>query len=146
MDRFTGTWRLVEWRASVGDSEQEPFGGQATGLLTYTDEGRMSATLMRTDRPHLAATTLGSANARDRARAAAGYLAYAGTFRIEGDEIVHGVEVSLFPNWVGGEQRRDVQWATNDVGGEDLILSAFSHPAGRKPVMNRLRWRRVTEW
>ncbi len=146
MERFVGTWRLVEWIARVGDKEQQPYGGKATGLLTYTGDGRMNATLMRTDRPSLSATTLGSATASERARAAAGYLSYAGTFRIEANEVVHTVEVSLFPNWVAGEQRRLVEWEANPAGGEDLILSASSQPKGRKPVMNRLRWRRLDEW
>jgi hypothetical protein len=146
MERFVGTWRLVDWNATVGDVPERPFGGKATGLLTYTADGRMSAALMRTDRRVVPSRTLGSATAADRARAAGGYLSYAGSYRVEGNEVVHTVEVSLFPNWVGGEQRRSVEWISNPIGGKDLILSALSQPAGRKPVMNRLRWRRLTEW
>lgn len=146
MERLVGSWRLVEWTARVGDNDQQPFGGKATGLLTYTGDGRMNATLMRTDRPLLSARTLGSATASERARAAGGYLNYAGTYRTEGSEVVHSVEVSLFPNWVGTEQRRLVEWEVNQTGGEDLILSASSQPKGRKTVLNRLRWRRLEEW
>lgn len=145
MERFIGTWRLVEWMATVDGSPQRPFGGKPTGILIYTRDGWMSAALMRADRPDLPASTLGSATARDRARAATGYLHYAGRFRVEGPTVIHTVEVSLFPNWVGSEQVRTVTWEPNEDGSHDLVLAAESHPAGRKPVMNRLRWRRVSD-
>lgn len=33
-------------------------------------------------------------------------MAYAGTYEIDGNSVVHYVDISLFPNWIGGEQRR----------------------------------------
>jgi hypothetical protein len=42
----------------------------------------------------------------ERAQAAKSYLSYAGTYEIGDGEVVHHVEVSLFPNWVGKALRR----------------------------------------
>jgi hypothetical protein len=145
MQDLVGTWRLVEWTFSVdGQRQRKPFGGDPVGLLTYTADGHMSATLMRRDRPQPDTTTLSAAPASERAQIAAGYVAYAGPYRLEGDTVVHRVEVSLFPNWVGGEQARRIEWVTNEAGGVDLELSTPPEPTdGGRTAVNRLRWRRV---
>lgn len=139
MSRLVGTWELVEWTATVGERVQRPFGGDVIGRLTYTIDGHMWATLMRRDRTLISATTLASATAADRAAAAAGYLNYAGTYSEENGRVVHHVELSLMPNWVGGDQVRNVDWE-----GDDLILTTDPEPGRSGEVItNRLRWRRL---
>ena len=57
-NELVGTWRLVDWTFCVdGSRERRPFGGNATGLLTYTPDGRMWAALMRKDRPDVPTRT-----------------------------------------------------------------------------------------
>lgn len=138
MDSLVGTWRLVDWTASVDETVTRPFGGKAEGILTYTDDGRMWATLQRKDRAPLGSGTLAAATAEQRAAAAAGYLSYAGRYEVDGDRVIHHVEVSLFPDWVGDHQIRLIGW---DDG--DLILSTEPQttPSGRV-VVNQLQWRR----
>lgn len=139
MSDLVGTWELVEWTATVGERTQRPFGGDVVGRLTYTVDGHMWATLMRRDRTLIQATSLAGATASDRAAAAAGYLNYAGRYT-EGDgRVTHHVELSLMPNWVGGDQVRNVGWE-----GDDLILTTDPEE-GRtgEPIVNRLRWRRI---
>lgn len=50
----------------------------------------------------------GQWNATDaeKARAYDGVMSYCGTYEVQGKEILHRVEFSLFPNWEGGTQRR----------------------------------------
>ncbi|MDJ0960126.1 MAG: lipocalin-like domain-containing protein [Acidimicrobiia bacterium] len=140
MQSLIGTWRLVEWTLTLdGVPAAKPFGGNPTGLLTYADDGRMSATLMRTDRPSLGSTTLAAAKEAQRAAAAAGYVAYAGTYEIVGDEVHHRVEVSLFPDWVGGVQQRRMAWQDGDL----VLSSVGTVTRDGKTAVNRLRWRRI---
>ena len=124
----------------------KPFGGVTTGLLTYTPEGRMWGTLMRVDREPVDGHTLAAAPADQRALAAAGYLNYAGSYRVEGSTVIHSVEVSLFPNWIGGDQHRSMEWVENERGGHDLVLSARSTTDEGTSTYNRLQWRRLEEW
>ncbi|MGH8912698.1 MAG: lipocalin-like domain-containing protein [Acidimicrobiia bacterium] len=139
MSRLVGTWELMDWTASVGDRVQRPFKGAAIGRLTYTDDGFMWATLMRKDRPAVAAASLAGATATERAAVAAGYLNYAGTYTANGHRVVHHVDVSLLPNWVGRDQERIITWL-----GDDLELSTEPE-RGRSGefIVNRLRWRRL---
>lgn len=138
MESLVGTWRLVDWTASVDDTVTRPFGGRAEGILTYTEDGRMWATLQRKDRTPLGSGSLAAATAEQRAAAAAGYLSYAGSYTVDGDRVIHHVEVSLFPDWVGDEQIRLIGWEDGD-----LVLSTEPQttPSGRV-VVNRLQWRR----
>jgi hypothetical protein len=141
MHALVGTWRLVEWIVTLdGRPGARPFGGNATGLLTYTGDGRMWAALMRTDRPRLGSTTLAGASAEARAFAAAGYLSYAGTYEVEGDVVHHHVEVSLFPDWIGGVQERHIGWQDGDL----VLASAGTITEDGITAANRLRWKRIT--
>lgn len=142
---LVGTWKLVEWTAAVDGNPVTPFGGETTGLITYTADGRMWGTLMRVDRSPVDGDTLAAAPESERAAAAAGYLNYAGTYRREGSTVVHEVEVSLFPNWIGTDQIREMEWAPNDNGGQDLMLSAQSTSRKGEIVTNHLIWRRLEE-
>ena len=78
-----------------------------------------------------------------RAAAAAGYLAYSGAYTIENDDVLHHIELSLMPNWVGRTERRHVEWLpTGD--GEDLVLSTPpTRTDGGRTAVNRLRWERI---
>lgn len=145
-ERLVGTWRLVDWTFCVdGSRERRPFGGNATGLLTYTSDGRMWAALMRKDRPAVPARTLSAASADLRAAVAAGYLNYAGRYRADDGHVDHHVEISLFPNWVGGVQRREITWIENGDTGPDLQLSTpETRTDNGRTTVERLRWRRIT--
>lgn len=139
MSKLVGTWELVEWTATVGDRVQRPFGGDVVGRLTYTADGHMWATLMRRDRTLISAATLAGATAADRAAAAAGYLNYMGTYTENGSKVVHHVDLALMPNWVGGDQERNIAWL-----GDDLELSTDpENGRSGETIVNRLRWKRI---
>ena len=144
MHRLIGTWRLVKWTFTVNESRPtHPWGGDPVGLLTYTDDGRMNASLMSIGRPPAPTRTLSAAPADIRAAAAAGYLAYAGAYTIQDDDVLHHIEVSLMPNWVGRTERRHIEWLPNGSG-EDLILSTPpTRTDGGRTAVNRLRWARI---
>ena len=138
MRDLTGDWELVEWTASVGDTVTRPFGGDVIGRLSYTPGGRMWAALARRDRPHLGTTTFAAAAADQRAASSRSFLAYSGRYEVDGDVVVHHVDVSLFPDWIGGEQVRRIEW-----DGDELVLSSPPETTtGGRSVVNHLRWRR----
>lgn len=138
MQTVVGNWFLVEWIATVDATLVRPFGGVAEGFLTYTADGRMWAALQRSDRSRLGTGTLAAASADQRAAVAAGYLAYGGRYTVDGDRVIHHVETSLFPDWIGDDQVRIVEWVE-----DDLVLSTPPEATvGGRLVVNRLRWRR----
>jgi hypothetical protein len=135
-----GTWRLLSWEnRSVADGGvSHPLGEDAVGYIMYGRDGYMSVAISRPDRARFAAGDLLGGGAGERARAAETYVSYCGTYEFRGDTVVHFVELSLFPNWVGAEQERLVE-----VAGDRLVLSTRPILLGGVQRTAHLIWERV---
>jgi hypothetical protein len=102
-----GRWRIIAWRQDYDDGRvTHPFGETIHGFVQYNADATMLLQLTAGARRQF--ETGGQWNAADaeKAHADSTCLAYAGTFSVTEDEIHHKVEISLFPNWVGGTQTR----------------------------------------
>jgi len=120
---LVGTWRLVSWESRDADGEvSHPFGREPLGYLIYTADGYMSAILTPVDRLPFAAGDILRGTGEEQARAAATCIAYAGPYTVHEGRVLHHVETSLFPNWVGGAQER--RYA---LEGDRLSLSTAPH-------------------
>lgn len=135
-----GTWRLRSWR-SVGADEStiEPFGPRPLGWLVYTADGHMITTISTRDREPIGGDLLSGPDA-GRLEAFATFLAYSGTYRMDGSQVVHQVEMSLFPDWIGTEQRRYVAVSAD---GRSLDLSTDTVAAAGRIGRHVLSWERV---
>lgn len=137
---LVGTWRLLSWQATGEDgSTREPFGAEPLGYVVYTADGRMITTISRGDRAPIGGDLL-SGPETGRLDAFASFIAYSGTYRVEGQDVVHLVEMSLFPDWVGTLQRRSVELSDD---GRHLTLSPGRLRAGGRTERQVLRWERV---
>ena len=144
MRSLIGTWRLLEWTFTVDDSRPtRPWGGNPAGLLTYTEDGRMSASLMSNGRPGAPTRTLSAAPIEIRAAAAAGYLSYAGSYSMDGNDVLHHIELSLMPNWVGTTERRLIEWTPSEDGFDLILSTPPTKTDGGRLAVNRLRWERM---
>lgn len=106
-DNLIGRWHLVSWRQEYDDGRIVlPFGDHPRGIIDYTEPNFMSCTIARADRAKFESGGQWSASAEEKADAYDGYLSYCGTFELQGDSVLHHVEFSIYPNWVGSSQRR----------------------------------------
>jgi hypothetical protein len=136
---LVGTWRLVSFEAQDAEGAiSYPFGREADGFITYTNDGRMAVHFGAADRARLADGDWVAGADAEIAAAARVYFAYCGTYEVHGDTVVHRIESSLMPNWVGGEQTRHV--ARN--GGTITLTTPPTLVGGRSQV-GTLVWRRV---
>jgi len=138
-ERLLGAWSLVSFVVRRdGQPDRFPFGDDAVGLIVYEPSGRMSAVLSARERSS-GATRLEDAHrvsAEAKAASYDSYLSYAGRWRIDGDEVVHDVELALVPEVGGREQRRRVR-----LDGDELVLS-YDVDGRRGVARFELRWRR----
>ena len=143
---LVGSFDLVSWTSADGS---EPFGGASVGFLHYGADGTMSAQLMKSGREPLGFPPRELRNAREvllkpwtipfhldvmkavgrYMNASANYVAYAGTFEVKGDQVIHHVQISLIPDWVGTDLVRQAK-----LDGDLLTL--------RLPEDEDLVWRR----
>jgi hypothetical protein len=138
-DQILGRWNIVSWLQLYDDGRrQAPLGDNLEGFIRYLDDGDMVCMIADANQP--AFTTGGQWNASEdeRARAYSSMLAYAGKWRIEGDIVVHAVELSLFPNWKGGDQRRQVR-----LEGDTLYIEARLEPGTAEARTAQLKWQRA---
>ena len=96
-----GTWRLVAASATTAEGRQiaTPYGPNPLGLLTYTADGSMAALISHSGRKPLSADRISSPTT-ERAEAFATFFAYAGSYSIDGQRVIHHVEISSVQNWV----------------------------------------------
>ena len=104
---LVGSWRLVSWENRDADGTVSyPMGRDVQGYIMYNPDGYMSVIITGPDRPAFRDADLGGGTDEERARAAATCIAYCGRYELQAGRVVHYVELSLFPNWVGTTQER----------------------------------------
>jgi len=138
-----GSWRLRQW-VSVTDegADSLPMGDAPNGLLIYAADGLMITMLGPGDRPRFASDDVTGGTVDERASAFASFVAYGGTFDIDGDTVHHHVETSLYPNWIGTVQRR--RWELDETG-RRLTLTSPPITLGGLTRIQRLTWERARD-
>ncbi|MEG4812725.1 lipocalin-like domain-containing protein [Microcoleus sp. F8-D3] len=105
--QFVGSWRLVSWENKDAEGKVTyPFGKDSLGYLMYTADGHMCATFSKTKRPIFPSGDILGGTLEEQARAVQTYITYCGKYELQEGKVVHRVEVSLFPNYVGTNQVR----------------------------------------
>jgi lipocalin-like protein len=138
-ESVVGTWELVRFQGRNAKGEtKSAFRGSAQGLLVYTAEGYMSAVLSEVDRPSFRSSDYRGGTPDEALMAVKTYISYCGRYTIAGDTIKHHVELSLYPNWVGHDQVRNLRFENGM-----LILSTPSFLLSRDAWTFELAWKRV---
>lgn len=133
VEALIGSWQLRTYDLRTADDViiSRPLGDDPHGLLLYTADGRMAVFHARRGRETPAARSWAAVESEDRAAASLGFDSYAGRYEWLGDRVVHQVEISLLPSWIGA---RLVRLARLD--GDTLTLRADRMPADRAtPVL-----------
>jgi hypothetical protein len=138
---FIGAWRLVSMESQTSDGRVRlPYGSNARGYITYTAEGYMCVAIMDATRPRFAAANdFVDGTPEEQIAAGKRYISYAGSYTIRDEHvIVHHVEVSLFPNWIGADQERFYEF-----NGNRLTLRTPPVLIQGKQRTSHLTWERV---
>ena len=136
---FVGTWRLISFETVEASGETSyPYGKDATGYVIYNEDGYVTFTIMGPDRRRFASADMRAGSLEDKRAAFDTYFAYLGTYEVKSDKVVHHVELSLFPNWTGGDQVRFFEFS-----GDLLILRTPPLALGGPERTLRVVWQRV---
>ena len=142
-----GAWQLHCWRIEYGVTRSNPsepqavsypFGQDASGFILYTPDGIMSASICEPGRPRLSQANVRNAPTSEQAEAFKSYFSYSGRWKVEGKNVIHTVELSLNPAFVGTDQIRQV-----DVLDDNRMQLSAQERIGADEFRNHiLEWKR----
>jgi hypothetical protein len=136
---FVGIWRLVSYELRRADGRVTyPMGKDAVGYIMYNDIGYMSVVIMAASRPEFSAEVAQAGTDAEKVKAFDTYLSYCGKYEVKGAKVIHRVEISFYPNWVGTDLER-----TFEFEGDRLTLSAPTSSRFGVQYTARLVWQRV---
>lgn len=134
---LVGTWKLVSAssRTSKGERDETPYGPNPVGFLTYAADGRMTALISYGGRKTLSA---GGGTVEEQAEAFKTFLAYSGRYSLNGDKVIHTVDISSIQNYVDRELVRSVQFQ-----GDRITLTTPPTMLNGKVQTVELTWQRL---
>lgn len=139
-EEIIGTWKLVSWVYHDESGKTIDYlGKNAVGILMYDRNGYMNAQLMKADRAAFASDSISGGTPDEALGAFNSYLAYFGKYE-EGEpgEVIHTVEGSLFPNWMGNKEIR-----YGKIAGNVLTLHTPPIPAQGREIVFYITWERA---
>jgi len=134
--RLVGAWRLASASSTTSDGERDdtPYGVNPTGLLTYSEDGRVTAIMSYGGRKPLSVV----ASVSEQAEAFKTFLAYTGRYSFTGEDITHRIEISSIQNYVSRDLIRSVKFEA-----DRMILTTPPTPVNGKIRTLELVWQRV---
>lgn len=120
-------------RFDDGQPARHPYGTSPSGSLLYSADGRMLAAIARAERKQLSEPVPQRAPEAEKIAAFDSFFSYGGRFEIDGDEVIHHVDISLNPNFVGSVQRRNMHFES-----DRLSLSASEGTRHHELVWQRV--------
>lgn len=108
---FVGTWRLESFELRKANGQVNyPFGLQPLGYIMYTRNGYMSVSFMSADRLRFASADPQGGTAIEKASVMESFISYCGKYEVKESTVLHHIEVSAFPNWIGEVQERSFEF------------------------------------
>jgi Lipocalin-like domain len=135
--QLVGTWEFVS-STSQGEGGSSLWGDKPKSLLVFTDNGRYSLTILRSDVPKFASNNRLKGTAEENKAAVQGVTTHFGRYSVnEADKtLTLRIEGSAYPNMIGTEQKRPFSISENEL--------RYTNPAPSSGgVPSQLVWRRL---
>lgn len=137
--RIVGHWRLRSFTEQQPDgSWADALGPNANGSISYWPDGRMQVLIGAADRPRLRGEWE-AIPAVDKARCLDRMVAYAGRYSVNGDQVLHHVEVCWIPNWEGRDLVRTASFPREG----QVLLRTPQTVGGRPRALQEVLWERT---
>jgi Lipocalin-like domain len=103
--QLVGTWRMLTWRREFADTGEQidALGADPVGFVSYGADGRVHAIVVKRDRPSPASLP---PSGSEKVELFDSMLAYAGTYTLHSDHVVHHVDASWNQAFTGTDMIR----------------------------------------
>ena len=128
-DQLVGTWTVVSSTTKLPDGNLA-WGSNPKGLYIFTDNGRYSSHLLRSDRPKFASNNRATGTPEENKAAVLGNSSNFGSYSVNEANKTFTIrfEGSSFPNLEGVEQTRPFM-----ISGDELIVTNPAPTVGGSP-------------
>jgi hypothetical protein len=115
-DNLVGTWKFIS-STSQRDDGSATWGHNPKGSLIFTQNGRFSLQIMRSDRPTYKSNTRMRGSLIENQATTRGTLSYFGTYEVNEPNhlLTFHIESSSFPNLNDTDQKRVLSLVDNDL-------------------------------
>lgn len=86
-----------------------PFGMDVEGRIYYGADKSMFCAIQKGGRTPFTTGKQWTAEASEKARAYDDCLTYCGRYEMEDDTVTHHIKISLYPDWIGKQQVRQIR-------------------------------------
>jgi hypothetical protein len=133
--QILGTWRMQAWTRRVVETGEvtNALGPHPYGYIHYAEDGRMMVFVLKSGRPRPASSPPTN---EEKIALFDSMLAYAGTYIVESDRVIHTLDGSWNELWTGTQQ---IRYMT--LQGGQLI---YRTPETADPMDGRLSTYEVT--
>jgi hypothetical protein len=103
--RLHGTWKMLSWKTEdlMTGQTTDALGAKPEGYITYTPDGRVTVLVLRSDREGPAALVPTN---EEKIALYDSMFAYAGTYTVDHEKVVHHIDMSWNHSWTGTSQIR----------------------------------------
>lgn len=137
--RIVGHWQLLSFKEQRPDgSWADALGPNPKGSISYWPDGRMQVLIGAADRPRFRGEW-DAIPAADKALCLDRMVAYAGRYSVDGDQVLHHVEVCWIPNWEGRDLVRTASFPAQDR----VLLRTPPTVGGRERALQEVLWERT---
>jgi hypothetical protein len=103
-----GSWKMISWTYEILETGEvkDALGKNPRGIISYSPDGRMTVFVLREERDEpkaLVPTTEEKVGLYDT------MFAYAGTYVVQSDRVIHHIDMSWNKAWEGTEQVRFIE-------------------------------------
>ena len=114
-DQLIGTWTFVSSTGKLTDGSPT-WGTNPMGSLIFTENGRFSVQIMRSDRAKFASNNRMKGTSEEIKATVEGTISYFGKYIVDeaGKTVTYKIEGASFPNWNGTDQKRPIVSLTSD--------------------------------
>ena len=134
-EAIQGSWSLLSWWREAGGERHNIMSDTVRGALAYMPDSTMFVHIADAGRSPFKSGDPLIATPEEGQAAITTMLAYCGTWEIDGDDILHKIAMSSFPNWSGGTQRRHAR-----LEGSRLTLSTSPLEIGGEARTAHVEW------
>ncbi len=134
-----GSWRMISWKKEFVATGKavDALGPDPQGFITYTADGRVSVIVVPRDRPAPAALPPSDA---EKVRLFDSLFAYAGTYTLDDDKVVHHLDTTWNQAWSGTDQVRFYKLAGNKLS---IHGAPAPDPFTGQDVIHRVEFEKV---